>query len=258
MSQALGVQRAAKGTQLMAAVTAHLLALAVLAGYGVLVWYGVWGLFLLTQGQNAVLTTVLLITAPLALLLAVGLNPLRLPSGRLRAGYSEDGMHKGILLAPDDAPTLHGLVQAVAAAAQCPPPAWICLTADFGVHSVATPRGTGLHLGMPLLYGLDPQARAALLAGALAAPRRAGLLEVAEDMLCRASELLKPSRRDPLVVQLSRGVPMAALQGLHWILVRLHHLQTGDEQRQAVCRAAQVAGARRRAGAGQARATALA
>lgn len=76
----------------------------------------------------------------------------------------------GTPVTPEQAPEFHALIRDVAAQLQVSPPAQVTLQADvnaFMGHSGFPPR-TMLGVGLPLWYGLPPQACVAILAHELA------------------------------------------------------------------------------------------
>src|SRR6184192_2228243 len=107
-------------------------------------------------------------------------------------------------LTRDQAPTLFGVVDRVAAAVGAPPPQVIAI--DDGFNAWATACGIRrrrvLCLGLPLLGVLRPQERVALLGHELGHfvngdIRRGPLTRVALSTLGELAELLRPTRRQP-------------------------------------------------------------
>lgn len=105
----------------------------------------------------------------------------------------------GQQVAPEQAPELHALIKDVAAQLKVAPPAQVTLQADvnaFMGNSGFPPRST-LGIGLPLWYGLPPQARAAILAHELAHqrnhdPARTQLIATALTVLQQLYRVIMP------------------------------------------------------------------
>ncbi len=134
-------------------------------------------------------------------------------------------------LTRDQAPTLFGVVDRVAAAVGAPPPQVIAI--DDGFNAWATACGIRrrrvLCLGLPLLGVLRPQERVALLGHELGHfvngdIRRGPLTRVALSTLGELAELLRPTRRQPFsggglvnaVSELLARIVLSVLRFLAW------------------------------------------
>lgn len=224
------------------------LAALILLGYLAMTLYGIWGLIQLPQADNTVKRIVLLITAPVALMVAWVVRPTW-------------GQRAGPALNQQNAPELLGTVAEVASALGVPVPQQIDLTSDLNASVGRRGRQTMLSLGLPLLYALGPQERVALIAHELAHdqagdPRHSQLLGSAAQILDGMIGLLSPDALD------QRNVPFRRLEvtrpdqemiwfkkamtlpflGLQWIFQLLTGQHSQAAEFRADLRASRVAG----------------